>query len=118
MKLISAKIENFRLLNGIEIKFSTDTEKNLTVIRAANESGKTTMLHALQWGLFGNEGLPNYGKEFRKSPHNEDPNQTEYFCDIKVEMTYETASPSGPKKYRIIRKSTEKINGTVRQKLI
>ena len=111
MKLVSAKINNFRLLKDIEIHFSTDTEKNLTVIRAANESGKTTLLHALQWCLFGNDGLPNKGTNFRKSPLNEDPNATEYFCKIQVEMTYEAISSSGPKKYRIVRQSTEKISG-------
>ena len=59
MKLVNAKIFNFRLLDGIEMKFATDPEKNLTVIRAANESGKTTLLMALQWGLFGDEALPS-----------------------------------------------------------
>jgi DNA sulfur modification protein DndD len=111
MKLLSVKIENFRLLKDIKIDFSTDTDKNLTVVRAANGSGKTTLLHALQWGLYGNEGLPNGGKEFRKSPHKEDLNKTTDHCTIKVEISYETISLQGLRKYQLIRTSTEKISG-------
>ena len=50
MKLISAKFQNFRLLRDLRLDFSTSDDKNLTVIRASNESGKTTILNALQMG--------------------------------------------------------------------
>ena len=53
MKLIRAKFENFRLLRHLELDFSTDNEKKLTVIRAANETGKTTILNGLQWAFYG-----------------------------------------------------------------
>jgi len=69
------------------------------------------LLHALQWGLYGNNGLPDSGKEFRKSPHIEDPKTTESVCEIKVDISYEIMSTSGPKKYRLIRTSREKISG-------
>ena len=62
MKLIQAKFSNFRILKDFELEFSTDPKKPLTVVRAANESGKTTLLYALQWGLFGDLALPNRGK--------------------------------------------------------
>ena len=64
MKLLHVHIENFRLLKDIAFEFSTHGDRNLTVIRAANESGKTTLLTALQWGLFGDEALPNHGTTF------------------------------------------------------
>lgn len=52
MKLVRAEFENFRLLRHLELDFSTDGAKPLTVIRAENESGKTTILNALQWALY------------------------------------------------------------------
>ena len=58
MKLRRAKIENFRLLKELELDFSTSKEKPLTVIRAANETGKTTCETALLWGLYGSDALP------------------------------------------------------------
>ena len=112
MKLISVEIKNFRLLKDIKIEFSTNPKKNLTVIRASNASGKTSLLNALQWALYGNTGLPNDGKDFRKSPHRENLDQTIDFCEIKAEIYYETMSPSGTTQYKITRTSTEKINGT------
>ena len=59
MKLISAKIQNFRMLKDIYLEFSVDPEKPLTVIRAANETGKTTCLNALMWCLYGDNALPS-----------------------------------------------------------
>ena len=68
MKLLRATFQNFRLLRDLELDFSSDSNKNLTVIRAANESGKTTILHALQWALYGDNALPNKGDDFRLYP--------------------------------------------------
>ena len=51
MKLIRAVFKNFRLLQDVVFDFSVDKEKKLTVIRAANESGKTTAETALIWCL-------------------------------------------------------------------
>jgi len=52
----------------VELDFSTDPERNLTVIRAANDSGKTTVLLGLQWALYGDPALSNRGKAFRLHP--------------------------------------------------
>ncbi|MDI5922709.1 AAA family ATPase [Halomonas sp. LR5S13] len=62
MKLISASIKNFRLLKDLRLDFSIDPEKPLTVIRAANETGKTTCLNALMWCLYGSSSLPSKGR--------------------------------------------------------
>ena len=42
MRILRARFENFRLLRDLELDFSTDPDKRLTVFRAENESGKTT----------------------------------------------------------------------------
>ena len=68
MKLLRAKFQNFRLLKDLELEFSSDPDKTLTVVRAANESGKTTILHALQWALYGDDALPDRGEGFRLHP--------------------------------------------------
>ena len=58
MRLEHAHIENFKLLEDIKLDFSTDPEKPLTVIRAENGSGKTSLLYALLWAFYGSAGLP------------------------------------------------------------
>ena len=68
MKLLRAEFQNFRLLRDLELEFSSDLDRKLTVIRAANESGKTTILHGLQWALYGDAALPGRGEDFRLHP--------------------------------------------------
>lgn len=86
MKLIRAKFQNFRLLRDLELEFASDPDKNLTVIRAANESGKTTLLHALQWALYGDDALPNNGNGFRLYPIDWD---TRYDTRVSITATVE-----------------------------
>lgn len=63
MKLIKATFKNFRCLKDLTLDFSTNEDKPLTVIRAANESGKTTCEYGLIWGLYGSKSaLPKKGE--------------------------------------------------------
>lgn len=57
MKILKAHFKNFRLLKDLELDFSDSNDKRLTVIRAANESGKTTCQYGLMWGLFGSKSV-------------------------------------------------------------
>lgn len=86
MKLISAKISNFRLLKDVKLDFSIDPKKNLTVIRAANETGKTTCLNALVWCLYGSKALPQRG---HYSLFPSDEQDVAKKVEIKVEIDFE-----------------------------
>jgi len=51
-------LENFRQFKGRqEIVFSDIRERNVTVVHAENGFGKTTLLNAILWALYGGEGL-------------------------------------------------------------
>jgi DNA sulfur modification protein DndD len=51
-------LENFRQFKGRqEIVFSDLRERNVTVVHAENGFGKTTLLNAILWSLYGSEGL-------------------------------------------------------------
>ena len=115
MKLISAHIKNFRLLTDLELDFSIDTEKPLTVIRAANETGKTTSETALIWGLYGSGALPGKGKSYPLYP-SDTLAREERRVEISVEIEFETEQvvPIGRGKqtiknvkYRLLRSCTE-----------
>ena len=58
MRLDSAHIRNFKLLEDVNLQFSTDPTHPLTVIRAENGSGKTSILFALRWAMWGRQGIP------------------------------------------------------------
>lgn len=54
MKLLQIKLTNFRQFYGSqEISFSTDDKKNVTVVHAENGIGKTTLLNAVLWAMYG-----------------------------------------------------------------
>ena len=54
MLLKSMSLSNFRQFNGTQtITFSTDAERNVTVIMGENGSGKTTLAQAFTWCLYG-----------------------------------------------------------------
>jgi len=110
MKLLRAHIENFRLLKDVAFDFATENDRILTVIRAANESGKTTLLTALQWGLFGDEALPDRGKSFRLSPIDVSSGE-KASVTISVEVDCEIPTRTGSRKYRLIRFVTETVRG-------
>ena len=112
MKFIRAKISNFRILKDIELNFSTSLEKPLTVLRAANESGKTTCENALLWGLYGSVALPSRGLKYPLFP-SDLLNSNKPYVEIKVEIEFEVpvlgASTSSNSKtiYRLIRSCQE-----------
>jgi DNA sulfur modification protein DndD len=89
MKLISARFKNFRLLKDLSLDFSRDINKPLTVIRAANETGKTTSETALIWGFYGSKALPNKGVRFSLYP-SDALTRGERKVEISVEIDFET----------------------------
>ena len=120
MKLIHAEFTNFRLLRDLILDFSLDEDKKLTVIRAENESGKTTILTGIQWGLYGNSALPGGSRqEYRLHPIDWDLSDGER-VPITVEIDFEVQSTrqsrsEGPidtkKLYRIIRSTYDTLQG-------
>lgn len=61
MLLKKLTLYNFRPFKGKhELEFSTDKDKNVTLVMAENGAGKTTLAQAFQWALYGRtEGFEN-----------------------------------------------------------
>ena len=117
MKIIRAEFENFRLLRNLKLDFSTDTAKKLTVIRAENETGKTTILNGLQWALYGDNALPGKRQDYRLHPidwDESDGNRIPISVQVEFEIT-KFGGPSGRletrQRYLIIRSTVETLNG-------
>ena len=118
MKLIRAEFENFRLLRHLSLDFATDNSKKLTVIRAENETGKTTVLTGLQWALYGDNALPDKGLDYRLHPIDWDASDGNPVA-ITVQVEFETTSLRRSRKglietkrqYRIIRSTYETLTG-------
>lgn len=104
MKLIRAEIVNFRLLKNLTLDFSYDKEKRLTVIRAANESGKTTCKTALLWGLFGNRALPGEGRNFALFPSDSKEHAKRVEVSVEIEFENNLVVPMGRGSHQIQKK--------------
>lgn len=58
MILQKLEMNNFRQYIGEQtVEFSTDFEKNVTVLIGVNTSGKTTIVRAFEWCLYGKNGF-------------------------------------------------------------
>ena len=120
MKILRAKFQNFRLLRDLEIDFSMDPDRRLTVIRAENESGKTTILTGLQWGLYGDTALPANTSEFRLHPIDWDDDAATPIpisVEIDLEFTDTRRTRAGKplvttRKCRVIRATQETLRGS------
>jgi DNA sulfur modification protein DndD len=116
MKLIRAEFENFRLLRHLKLDFSTDKQKKLTVIRAENETGKTTILNALQWALYGDDALPGKGQDYRLHPidwNASEGRRVPISAQVEFETTTVRNSPRGlietTRQYCIVRSAYETL---------
>lgn len=122
MKLLRANFQNFRMLRDLELDFSSKTDRNLTVIRAANESGKTTILHGLQWALYGDGALPGKGVGFRLHPIDWDTSEGKRVpiaATVEFELTTYRRS-SGEmretrRRYRLVRSAFEDVDSQTRR---
>ena len=62
MELDRVTIKNYRQYRDVDIDFARNPEKNFTIIKGNNGTGKTTMLNALSWCLYGEE-IHDYGDD-------------------------------------------------------
>ena len=118
MKLLRAEFTNFRLLRNLILDFASNNERKLIVIRAANESGKTTILNAIQWCLYGDTALPGGGRSFyRLHPIDWDASESNR-VPVTVEVDFETKSIrhsrshgkiESVRRYRLIRSTYDTI---------
>ena len=122
MKLLRAEFQNFRMLRDLQLEFSIDPNTNLTVIRAANESGKTTVLHGLQWALYGDAALPDKGEGFRLHPIDWDASEGKRVpitATVEFELTtYRRTSGEireTRRRYRLVRSAFEDVDSAARR---
>ena len=62
MDLTRISIKNYRQYRNVEINFDPNPNKNFTIIKGNNGTGKTTFLNALSWCLYGEE-IHDYGDD-------------------------------------------------------
>ena len=103
MKLESAHITNFKLLEDVSLQFSSDLARPLTVIRAENGSGKTSILYALRWAMYGENGIPPQMRLTSTAQPAGMPVQVQ----VRIEFTTSDPFSRAEARYRLIRTCEE-----------
>ncbi len=114
MWMSEIKIKNFRPFYGDQIlNFREDSQEKFTIIEAKSDTGKTTLLSALCWCLYGKD-LGDYGKDLKdtneKSIHPFNLERKDELKDgqndtLEVEITLNNDRDKNPK-YVISRTAT------------
>ncbi len=88
MLLKRMQLTNFRQFNGSQqIEFSTDPERNVTVIMGENGSGKTTLSQAFTWCLYGDTDFDDKFVINKKVAQNLGPNSDELVV-VKITLDH------------------------------
>ena len=78
----------FRVYGEIKIICSTDSEKNVTVIKGDNGTGKTTMLSAFHWAFYGDVIEPLTTNEMLNKRKRSELNENEIgTASVKIELS-------------------------------
>jgi DNA sulfur modification protein DndD len=102
--MIIHKLEmyNFRQYISLqEVKFSTDPEKNVTVLIGVNTSGKTTIIRAFEWCLYGKNGFEDTVLLNSEVRDNMNVGDTQ---EVWVAVTFSHEDSNGQKMYTLKRK--------------
>ncbi len=112
--LNSLKIKNFRNIKEAAIDFSVSQEKPLTIIRAENGVGKTTLLLALRWVLFGELANPastvKRKKQLTKAPASWDIEKFGNDIAVEVELWLTAHTDDGDVEYQVVRQQTVRVS--------
>ncbi|MFD0943654.1 AAA family ATPase [Savagea faecisuis] len=89
MIIQSIQIENFRQFKGQQplINFSTDSDRNVTVLLGDNTSGKTTFLQAFNWCLYGFANFKSSKDLLNKEVEQEVLDNKQYKAIMSVTLT-------------------------------
>jgi len=101
LRIKSIELKNFRPYEDVTIEFSQDKTKSFTIIEGNNSAGKTSLINAMYWCLYGQEQFLNVG-EGKPIPNQNILNKTKVGegCDSSVIITIN--DDKGPK-YQISR---------------
>ena len=103
MRIDSAHITNFKLLEDVELRFSKELARPLTVIRAENGSGKTSILQALRWGMWDDQGIPQGMALTSTSVAEDEPVSVQ----VRIDFSEHDRFSGEETRYRLIRSCLE-----------
>ncbi|GIH97766.1 AAA family ATPase [Planobispora siamensis] len=92
MKFTSVELENFRPYAGVQrVNFAIDGDANTTVLWGTNGGGKTTLLNAFTWALYGalSNDVENRDQLINSTVWNEAPEGTPLTASVTIEFEHD-----------------------------
>lgn len=92
MRLLALRLKDFRQFRGRqELRFAGDSDRNVTLVYGANGTGKTTLLNAFTWALYGQftEDLEQPEKPINKMTWQHATIGQEVSAEVEVEFEHE-----------------------------
>lgn len=113
MIIKSLEMYNFRQFVGRQkVEFSTDPEKNVTVLIGVNTSGKTTLIRAFEWCLYEKINFDDkvlLNADVRQRMHEGETQETW----VAIEFVHDDITYTLTRTYRYLCNSRRTENGTV-----
>ena len=97
----NVELKNFRQYEDVLIEFSQDKKRSFTIIEGNNSTGKTSLINAMYWCLYGKEQFLNEG-EGKPIPNQNILNGTKVGKACESSVTITINDDKGPK-YQITR---------------
>ena len=101
LRIKSVELKNFRPYEDVKIDFSQDKKKSFTIIEGNNSAGKTSLINAMYWCLYGQEQFINIG-EGKPIPNQNILNRISVGESCESSVTITINDDKGPK-YQITR---------------
>ena len=114
LRIKNIELKNFRPYEDILIEFSQDKQKPFTIIEGNNSAGKTSLINAMYWCLYGREQFLNVG-EGKPIPNQNILNNTKIGQSCESQVTITINDDKGPK-YQIKRSLECKRNNDNKEK--
>jgi DNA sulfur modification protein DndD len=91
LKLKSVRLRNWKCYENEEIQFNLDTDKRIWIVFGQNGFGKTSLLEAIQWCLYGSETISptELLDRFNRIAIKENPQ-----LELSVQLTFECEGES------------------------
>jgi len=105
MKIKSMTLNNFRQFHGIQkLEFSQNSKQRITVIHGENGSGKTALLNAFKWILYGKTDFEAKNKLINERYLSETEKNAEMMISISLQFEHEGIEYDA-KRYQKFRKT-------------
>lgn len=104
MKIHYIKLSNYRQYREADISFSTAQDKNLTILQGNNGAGKSNLLNAITWCLYGEER--HIGEEAAGLPMVNEKVYHALAVGKKITVSVEMGLGEQELEYRITRQAT------------